>query len=287
MISKRLTAGVLGLAGAVALSGCAALIGNATDGLSRNLTAGILDSDDPQTVADGLPAYLLLLDGMIHGDPDNPDLLLAGARLYGAYAGSFAEDPERRVRLALRADSYARRAICAARHALCTVMDAPYDAFEPVVAARGAKDVEMMYGLATAWVGVLQADASDFNRIADLPKVELLLARVVALDPAHDYGSAYMYLGVLNCLRPESLGGNPKKGVEMFDRARERSEGRNQMARVLDAEYCARLTFDQERHDALLNEALAADPKAPGMTLMNTLARQRARTLLESGKDYF
>jgi len=36
-----------------------------------------------------------------------------------------------------------------------------------------------------------------------------------------------------------------------------------------------------------LNEVLAADPKAPGFTLTNTLAQDRARKLLESGKDYF
>jgi hypothetical protein len=36
-----------------------------------------------------------------------------------------------------------------------------------------------------------------------------------------------------------------------------------------------------------LNEVLAADPKAHGYTLTNTLAQDRARKLLESGKDYF
>jgi hypothetical protein len=45
--------------------------------------------------------------------------------------------------------------------------------------------------------------------------------------------------------------------------------------------------FDQELHDKLLNEVIAADPVAPGFTLMNTLAQDRARKLLESGKDYF
>ena len=59
------------------------------------------------------------------------------------------------------------------------------------------------------------------------------------------------------------------------------------MARVLYAQYYARLVFDQELHDRLLGEALAADPHAPGLTLLNVLAQQRARELLESGKDYF
>jgi hypothetical protein len=53
------------------------------------------------------------------------------------------------------------------------------------------------------------------------------------------------------------------------------------------AEFYARLVFDRELHDRLLGEVLAADPKAPGYTLMNTLAQQRANQLLASGKDYF
>jgi hypothetical protein len=45
--------------------------------------------------------------------------------------------------------------------------------------------------------------------------------------------------------------------------------------------------FDQALHDRLLDEVLAADPKAPGLTLINTLAREQARQLKDSSKDYF
>jgi hypothetical protein len=37
----------------------------------------------------------------------------------------------------------------------------------------------------------------------------------------------------------------------------------------------------------LLGEAIAADPHAPHLTLVNVLAQQRAQALLASGKDYF
>jgi uncharacterized protein YceK len=278
---------LLVLAVAATTSGCASLMSSAGAGVGRSLTAGVVNADDPATVAAGLPAYLLLIDGFIDGDPANPQLLLSGAKLYGAYAGSFVDDPARRTRLALKADAYARRAVCARDRTLCAGLDAPFDQFEKTIAAAGADDIELMHAAAVARAGVLQADPSDFVRLADLPRVELLLARVHALDPAYDGASASMYLGVLNCLRPPSLGGKPDEGVRHFAEALERSGGRNQMARVLDAEYCARLTFDQERHDALLAAVLAADPVAPGLTLANTLARERARALLESGKDYF
>ena len=269
------------------LAGCASLVSRAGAGLGRDLGAGVLNQDDPQTVADGLPAYLLLVDGLLTSSPDNADLLLTGATLNGAYAGSFAPEPERRKRLALKAEAYARRAACLRAKDLCASLDRPYEDFATAVVRLRERDVPVAHALAVAWAGVLQADPSDWERIADLPRVEALLLRTRELSPRHDGGSASMYLGVLNCLRPESLGGRPRDGIRYFEEALSLSGGRNQMARVLDAEYCARLLFDQERHDALLAQALQADPVAPGLTLVNTLAQRRARELQESAKDYF
>jgi len=96
-----------------------------------------------------------------------------------------------------------------------------------------------------------------------------------------------MYLGVINSLRPEAVGGKPEQGRTYFEKAVEVSGGKNLYAKTLEAEFYARLVFNQELHDKLLNEVLAADPSAPGFTLINTLAKQRAKKLLESGKDYF
>jgi hypothetical protein len=96
-----------------------------------------------------------------------------------------------------------------------------------------------------------------------------------------------MYLGVLASLRPASLGGKPEQGRADFEKALALSGGKNQMVRVLYAQHYARLVFDQALHDKLLNEVIAADPHAPGLTLVNTIAQERARALLASGKDYF
>lgn len=277
----------LAIALALWLAGCSGLVSRAGTGLGADLAQGIADQDDPATVAEGLPAYLLLLDGLISGDPANAGLLLSASRLYAAYAGSFVDDPERRKRLALRADDYARRAVCADSPPLCAALDAPYEEFVRALAQLRGADLPLLHAYAAAQAGVLQADASDWERIARLPQIEAAFLRVDKLDPAFDGGSAAMYLGVLNCLRPESLGGNPARGQDWFQQAVARSQGHNLMARVLDAQFCARLAFDQARHDGLLNEVLAADPRAPGLTLSNTLAQQQARLLLESGKDYF
>ncbi len=269
------------------LAGCAGVVNRATQRLADNLSAGILDQDDLATAREGVPAWLLLVDGLIQSEPQNTNLLLAGARLYDSYGSAFVDDPQRAQRLSARAFGYARRATCVKMPSLCQQLDAPFEAFAREVAKADAKDVPVLYQLASSWAGRLQANSADWNAIADLPKVQTLIERVVALDPAWAKGEPYMYLGVLASLRPASLGGKPEEGKAYFEKALALSGGKNQMVRVLYAERYARLVFDQELHDKLLNEVLAADPHAPGLTLINTVAQQRARKLLESGKDYF
>jgi hypothetical protein len=83
-IPGGLRALLLGALAVPLLAGCASLVSRAGASLGRDLGAGVLNQDDPQTVADGLPAYLLLVDGLLTSSPDDADLLLTGATLNGA-----------------------------------------------------------------------------------------------------------------------------------------------------------------------------------------------------------
>ena len=278
---------VLGAA-LLGLSGCASLVNRASERFADNLGRGILNQDDPATVAEGLPAYLLLLDGLLEGDPDNAGTLRAAARLYGAYAGNFIDDPVRAARLSARAFDYARRASCLDQPDLCAALRAPFEAWEAAVASQsGPEAAARMYALGSAWAGYIQTHSDDYAAIAAIPRVGLLLERAVALQPDLDGGMPHVYLGVLNSLRPAAVGGEPEKGRAAFERAIALSDGRNLMARTLLARHYARLVFDQALHDAQLQIVLEADPRAPGLTLMNTLAQAQARQLLDDSSDYF
>jgi len=59
------------------------------------------------------------------------------------------------------------------------------------------------------------------------------------------------------------------------------------MAKVIYARQYARLMYNRELHDRLLQEVLMADIDVPGYTLSNTLAQQQARELLASAEEYF
>jgi hypothetical protein len=275
------------LLGAFPIFGCSYFLSSATGGMTENLAAAVLDQDDPATVRDGAPAYLIALDGLIEGDPESEILLLAGAQLYGAYAGAFVDDPERANRLTLRARRYGERALCQRDRPLCEAVSGSYDDFVGLLAETEVGDVPALYGLGSAWAGWVQANTDDWNAIADLPKLQALMERIVALDDVYQDGGAHLYLGVLHTLRPASLGGKPELGRRHFERAVEISRGRNLMAKVLFAGRYARLVFDRPLHDRLLGEVIEADPQEPGFTLSNVLAQEEAAQLLADGDDYF
>ena len=269
------------------LPGCSMLMRAATEDLAGNLSRAILKQNDPKTVRDGAPAYLLMVDSFIDGDPDSVSLLLAGAKLYGTYAGVFVDEADRARRLSSKAWSYARRAWCRHRTDSCSLHSLPYDSYSKVVAALEPADVPVAYNYAVTWAGYLQAHRDDMVSMANVPRVQQLLSRVVALAPDTDNGGAHMYLGVLKSLLPAALGGKPDEARAHFEQASKLAAGRNLMPQVLQAEHVARPLFLREEHDRLLQQVLAADPEQDGYTLMNVLAQQRARELQRSAAEYF
>ncbi len=267
--------------------GCASLTRSATSGFANDIYLAIVNQDDVATVRDGAPAYLLALDGLIEGSPEDVELLLSGSRLYGAYASAFVDEGARGRRMWERALAYARRALCLELRDVCDATNGPFEPFAESLEGVGEGDLPVLYGFGSAWAGWSQLHAEDWGVVADIPKVEALMERVVALDDVHDGGTAHLYLGVLYTQRPASLGGRPEQARRHFERAIEISGGRNLIAKVYYARQYARLVFDRPLHDRLLGEVVEADPREPGLTLSNTLAQERAARLLEAADEYF
>ena len=265
-------------------SGCASLVSGAADDLSR----AILNHDDPATVEAAAPAYLLMIDSLIGEDADDERLLRQGAALYAAYTGLFIEDTARARRLSDRAFLYGRQSICAYEDDLCGLRKMPFAELERVLAELDdADDVPYLMALAQSWLVWIRARSDDWGAIADLPRTEAILATALRLDETFDGGSAHVYLGILKTLRPPALGGQPEDARAHFERAIELSNGNNLGAKVALAENYARLLFERELHDRVLNDVLTADPRVRGLTLMNVIAQQRAEQLLASADNYF
>ena len=271
---------------AVTLSGCSTLVSRATQGFADSLSAAVLNGEDIELVRDGAPSYLILIDALLEGSPDSVPLLLSASQLNSAYAGGFVDDPLRAQQMHSKAKALALRAVCKARKA-CALETMPFAEFSEWLSKTKEKDIELLYGLGGAWTGWIQAYSEDFNAIAQLSRAKALIERVTELAPSHDAGGAYLYLGVFETLVPPALGGRPEVGRAHFERAIEFSDGRNLLPQVMFAEFYARLLYDRELHDKLLQGVLDADPTSPGYTLSNRVAQQRAQGLMDSADDYF
>jgi len=269
------------------LTGCASLISSATTRMADNITLAILNQNDLETVRLGAPAYLLMLDGLIEGDAENTDLLLAGAKLYSSYTSAFIEDEERAKRLAEKSFGYARTALCIEVVHLCQALPAKLKEFERLLDDTNINDLPTLYGFATAWASWIQVNSDDWNALTDLPKLTALFEHCLVLDEKFDDGGSHLYLGVLSTQLPPSLGGKPEKGRAHFERANEISAGKNLMINVLMAQHYARMVFDQELHDQLLEAVLTEPTEVPGLTLVNTIAKLQASELLEESVDFF
>ncbi|MCK5664091.1 MAG: hypothetical protein KAI17_11420, partial [Thiotrichaceae bacterium] len=82
---------------------CSSFVSKAKKDFAQDLTATILEFDDPETIKKAVPAYLVLISSLIRDDPENIGLLESGAQLYGAYASGFADSDASKKALANRA----------------------------------------------------------------------------------------------------------------------------------------------------------------------------------------
>lgn len=257
-----------------------------TGQMASDLEKSILNSRDVQTVREGIPAYLLLIDSFLRRSPDDEQLLLAASNLNGSFSALIG-DPERSKLLTAKSLAYALEATCIHDASLCGFRQLEFGAFKAAVDDLGRNDVATLYQLGVAWAGWIQAHSDDWNAIAELGRVKYLMEKMIELDETWDGGGPHLYMGALQTILPASMGGEPEKGRQHFEEAIRISDGEFLMAKVVYAEEYARLTFDKSLHDRLLNEVIDADPVVEGMTLANKLAQQRAKELLAGSDDYF
>lgn len=270
----------------VAISSCSTIVEKVSSDLADNLSTAILNQDDPELVREALPAYLLLLDSL-NSDSDSVGTLSAAAQLYAAYGAALVEDPERAKILTSRARSYGERALCAAEKRACNLDAMDFDTYLQAIQSVNAKDVEALYSYSLSSLAWIRSNSNDYKALADLPKIEAALQHVMDLEPGDLAASTAMYLGILNTLRPAALGGDPEAGREWFLLGIDLSDGKDLSIKVEYARGYARLLYDRELHDQLLNEVLATDVEQPDLTLFNLLAREQAVSLLASGDEYF
>lgn len=269
-------------------NGCSYMMSSATDDFGHNLKQVIVNHNDPQMVVEAIPSYLLLQESLLVDEPDNEALLMSTAKLYSSYL-SLADNvsPERKQSLSQTAFDHALHGACLHKKAFCSLNEKVYDDFVQVIKASDVDDLDNLYGLGSSWANWIQANKADWNAVAQLAQVKFLINHVIKIQDNYKDGEAYLYAAAMESVVPPTLGGKPDVAKHNFEKALKLSNNKNLMVYVLYAKQYARMMFDRELHDSLLNKVLDAKTEQKDLTLSNTLAKQKAKKLLQSADEYF
>ena len=260
----------------------------ATAALLEDIAKSANRQSDLKLIREGMPAYLMLIDGMVEAVPNNAQLLINAAQAYASFASAFvqAADTEYAGVLYAKARGYAFRAL--EQIGFKNPASREFDGFQKALAALGPKEVPYIFWAASSWGSWISLNQRSVSAMAELPRVELMMTRVLELNEGFYFGGAHIFAGVLEASKPKMAGGNLAKAREHFLKAIELGDGKFLMSRIYYAEYYARKAFDKELFSAILQQILdtPADIE-PDLTLLNTVAHNKARKMLENVEEYF
>ncbi|MFC1843212.1 TRAP transporter TatT component family protein [Thermodesulfobacteriota bacterium] len=266
-------------------SGCTTIIVNP---LLDPLSLSLQKQTDLELLQDGAPTLLLLLDGLIAGDPDNERLLMATIKAYGAYASILYEEGqiERAVNMSLKSKEYGIN-LLKQLPTLENLDNLTLEESQQALAGLSAKKVEYLFWGAYGWATWIQYQDGAPASMADLPIVEQIMLRVVELDESYYYGGAHIFLGAYYGSRPQMYGGKPDLSRQHFERALTINKRAFLLTQVAYAQTYARLMFDRELYLKLLAEVIEQPLADSDMASSNKLAKIKAEKLISQVDEFF
>jgi predicted anti-sigma-YlaC factor YlaD len=293
---KNVQFGVAGICClALLLPGCSMIktmaIKTVADSLSQG-TSSFATDDDPELIKEAVPFGLKTFEGMLDDLPRHRPLLRSVAAGFTSYAAAFIqpeirglestdldrarEQKVRARRMFIRARDYGVRAIEVTHPGIGqSLMQDPVAA----LAKTQKKDVPDLYWTAAAWGSAISLGKDQMSLVADVPIVDALIHRALALDEAWDAGSLTEFMIAFES-RGDAQGGSLDRARTYFSRTMELARGKRISPLVSLAENVSITTQNRAEFDTLLDEALAFDcDKYPETRLVNLLAQTRARQL--------
>ncbi|MBA4419231.1 MAG: hypothetical protein C0392_15205 [Syntrophus sp. (in: bacteria)] len=259
----------------------------ATGILLEGVAKSAFKQSDLKLVREGIPAYLMLMDGMIESVPDNDQLLITAAQTYSSFASTFMEetDPEYAKLLYRRARNYSLRSL--ELRGIKSPAESLFDDFKESVKGCNSKDVPYLFWAATSWGNWIKLNLDSMEALAELPRVELMMKKVLELDEGFYYGGPHIFMGIWFASWPKDAGGDLKKAQKHFQRALEIGQGKFLMTYVYYANFYARQAPDKDLFVSTLQKVLDTPADiAPEVTLLNTVARKKAADLLSRKEEF-
>jgi len=250
--------------------------------------------DDPELVKAAVPFSLKLMESLLSENPRHQGLLLATCSGFTEYAYAFVqqdadETEDKDLTASEEMRSRARRLYLRAHNYGMRGLEVRHKGFEKALRANAktavtvatAKDVPLLYWTALSWAAAISLSKDNPDLIAEMPLVEAMMDRALALNEAFDYGAIHAYFITYEMSRPGGTGDPVARSRQHFERALALSGGQQAGPMISFAEAVCVQKQDLKEFESLLHQALAINPNTkPEWRLANLVMQRRAKWLL-------
>src|SRR5690349_1617027 len=246
------------------LAVCAVLAGCDMTNLAAGSTVGVIERgspamtriEDPDLAEEAIPGGIGTMETVLEIRPEDERIRMLLQRSYASYAFGFLQD---RMEVALANDDeetsehFRRRASMAHLRAKTIGMGTMTMWEDENGGAEGAvrrgieawtrylrnfddaeEQVPTLFWTCYAWAQWVGMNTDNVDALADLPFINALADRIMALDPSFmDHAPRALHAGLIGTA-PEQLGGRPRDAKVEFEDAIRRSGRRNLMYLVME-----------------------------------------------------
>jgi hypothetical protein len=297
------------------LAACSVLLGGCN--LSALLIRGTVDATaefsrekggqfaDPEIIGPLLATATATNEGLVYFVPDYEPLLMSATFANVAYGVGWLQaeskqaeidgDYDKSELLSKRSGILFSRALYHAKR-LLRLRD---DNFDNAVAGGVDKfqqwvdqnfytkeDAEPLLTVSLAYLVYMVESEEGLAAAVDLPYARYMIERSIELDPELNGGQGLMLVGIIECTIPEAVGGHPKIGRQIMEKAAAQKHRGNHSILVAEAERCAVALQDRAMFTRLLMEVIQAGD-VEEYRLPNKLARHQAIRLLKQIDELF
>jgi hypothetical protein len=212
---------------------------NTSSGLLYNASNQVETETNYESFRLGVPANLLLIEGLLSESPENLDILASLTKGYAGYAFVINEtDMQNEEWGELKSETGKSQALFNYTRALnfglrylklnrislndlISRINEPHGIthFLEKKLSSEKRDLELVLFTAQSLASLINLQKENISLVAQLPMVQAMFDWVCMKDPKINYGTCDIFYGALEAGRPKMLGGNPEKGKEIFLRA--------------------------------------------------------------------
>lgn len=244
------------------------------------------EESDFELARTGLEANIKLLEVLYKADPSNDDIRVLLSQAYGALGYVFLDtellnspnDKEKKIRLSARINEFYTRGL---NYGLSILKDDPLfkkaldnsDLDRLKTESKKIKDKDALFWTSFNWALLVNSNRDSSDKLVDLPKINILLDKMLMLDRSYFNGAPLALKGVIECAMPKMLGGRPEEGAKLMEEALTVSQRKFLIIHLLYAQYCAPAVQDKKLFNSLLDEIQKAPIGEGDMVLVNTAVK--------------